>query len=71
MDRLTVVSRRIAFKQADLSRALKGALNAGLKPGSVEIAQDGKIVLKFGDAAPQVPINSFDGWKAKRHARSS
>ena len=71
MDPLTVVSRRIAFKQADLSRALKGALSAGLKPGSVEIDQDGKIIVNFGDAAPLAPTNSFDGWKAKRHARSS
>src|SRR5215203_6571317 len=42
MDPLTVVSRRIAFKQADLSRALKGALSAGLSRGASKSIKTGR-----------------------------
>lgn len=44
------MSRRLAFKQADVSRALKGAIVAGMKVERVEIDQDGKIVLRFDEA---------------------
>jgi hypothetical protein len=64
------MARRVAFKQADVSRALKGAVNAGLKPCRAEIGADGRIVLVFEGAATE-PVTEFDQWKAKRHARSA
>ncbi len=59
------------FKQADLTRAVKGATAAGLKVARVEIDADGKIVLVSSDAAPQGPASDFDAWKGKRDARST
>ena len=64
------MARRVAFKQADVSRALKGAVSAGLKPCRAEIGADGRIVLVF-EGAPPEPVTEFDQWKAKRHARSA
>lgn len=55
-----MMSRRLAFKQADVSRALKGAIVAGMKVDRVEIDQDGKIVLRF-DAAADAPVHSGQG----------
>ncbi len=33
------------FKQADITRALKGTVAAGLEPGSFEVEPDGKIIV--------------------------
>ena len=44
---------RTPFRQADISRAVKGATAAGLVIGRVEIDQDGKIVIVSGDVATQ------------------
>lgn len=35
----------LAFKQTDVTRALKAAKAAGLEIGRVEIARDGRIVI--------------------------
>jgi hypothetical protein len=40
------------FKQGDVTKALKGAVNAGLSVRRVEIDRDGKIVVITGDALP-------------------
>lgn len=42
---------RAAFKQADVTRATKGVIAAGVPVGRVEIARDGKIVITAHDAA--------------------
>ncbi len=59
-------SRRQAFRQADVARALKGALSAGMKPTQVEVTAEGRIVLSFEEAAKPAPADSFDAWKASR-----
>ena len=41
------MSRRVAFTQADVSRALKGAVIAGMAIRQVEIDREGKIVTRF------------------------
>ncbi|WP_416463419.1 hypothetical protein [Sphingomonas sp. VDB2] len=51
--------RRPRFKQADLTRAAKGAVAAGLKVGSAIIGPDGTIKLIFGDVGTNTS-NSFD-----------
>jgi hypothetical protein len=43
-----VTRARTRFRQADISRAVKGATAAGLVIGRVEIDQDGKIVIVYG-----------------------
>ena len=37
--------RRASFKQSDVTRAIKGAANAGMRVGRIEITSNGKIVI--------------------------
>lgn len=45
--------RRSTFKQADLTRALRAALAAGMKPSGYRIDPTGGIVVMFGDGSPR------------------
>jgi hypothetical protein len=51
---------RPAFRQADVTRAVKGARAAGLNIGRVEIDRDGKIVLIVGSEAPEASPEQDD-----------
>lgn len=62
-------SKRQIFRQADVSRALKGALAAGLRPSRAEITAEGRIVMSFDESAPAEPASPFDRWKKNRDAR--
>jgi hypothetical protein len=57
------------FRQADVERAVKAALSAGLTVSSFEISQSGTIRVITtnikGESAPALP---YDEWKAKRDA---
>jgi hypothetical protein len=55
------MSRRAAFRQADLTRALKAAAQAGMHIARIEITPDGKIsiVTAEGAAAADEP-NAWD-----------
>jgi hypothetical protein len=51
------------FKQGDVTKAVKGAVNAGLEVQRVEIDQAGKIVVFAGkvdipNAASETPVNA-------------
>jgi hypothetical protein len=60
--RVHIRSRKsVRFKQADVSRALKGAHKAGLSLSRVEIDLDGKIVLVPNVSTVEAP-NELDGW---------
>ena len=64
-----VMSRRVAFRQADIVRAVKAATKAGLAIGGLRIAPDGAIEL-LRDAPPlDDGAAAFANWKAKRDAR--
>jgi hypothetical protein len=50
-----------AFKQADVTKAIKGAQNAGLDVNRFEIDRTGKIVVFAGRPDNQVsPPNAWD-----------
>ena len=48
------------FTQADVTRAVKGAANAGMRVGRVEIDPAGKIVILSEKVAPPVDPNPWD-----------
>lgn len=60
------------FRQADVTRALKGAMAAGWDVRAAEIGADGQIRLERADkSAENSSQNSYDQWKAKRDARAA
>lgn len=50
------------FKQADVTKAVKGAVAAGIEVARVEIDRDGKIVLIAGQP-PSPTQNEWDAVK--------
>jgi hypothetical protein len=62
---------RRAFLQGDVTRAIKGALAAGIDPGPVEIYPDGRIVIQPNCSARTSASDPFDKWEAQYHARKA
>jgi hypothetical protein len=58
---------RAPFRQADISRAVKGATAAGLSVSKVEIDQNGKIVIVSGEGKPAEAPTPFEAWKARKN----
>jgi hypothetical protein len=54
-------NRPATFRQADVSRAVKGATAAGLTIGRIEIDPTGKIVLVAATEAARGPTGSRSG----------
>ena len=63
------MKRRAAFRQADLTRALKAAKNAGVEIASIRVEPDGTIHIVAGGPEPAA-TNDLDRWLAV-HANSS
>lgn len=61
--------RPLAFRQCDISRAIKGAQIAGIQVSRVEIDSTGKIVL-FAKSDHSEPPSVLEQWK-RDHARTS
>lgn len=49
-----------AFKQADVTRAVKGVQAAGMRIGRVEIDRAGNIVILSERSAPALKANEWD-----------
>lgn len=64
-----MTKRRPSIRQADVTRALKAALGAGLTPTRAEITAEGVIALSFGAPEPATPATALDAWRAKRGTR--
>lgn len=54
-----MTARATRFRQADVTRALRGAIAAGQRVARAEIDPNGKIVIVFGAGAP-VSGNEWD-----------
>jgi hypothetical protein len=52
------MSRRAAFKQSDVTRALKGAVQAGLPVTGYRVEPDGTIMVLFEGKAPAPGANN-------------
>ena len=61
--------RHAAFKQADVTRALRGAVAAGVEIARVEIdARNGNIVI-LTPRYSSSQVTAYDAWKAESDAR--
>lgn len=58
-------SRAARFRQADLTRALRAAVAAGMKPSGCRIDANGDIVVMLGNEAI-AQANSFDALLGER-----
>lgn len=64
-DGLVKKSRSARFLQIDATRALKGAVAAGMKPTAMRIGSTGEIIVTFDDEPAEVS-NSFDAALGQR-----
>ena len=66
-----MAGRPATVKQIDVTRAVKGAVAAGLVVGRIEVDQrTGKIIVHVGEPAPGTAETPLDGWLAN-NARST
>lgn len=56
---------KTAFRQSDVTRAVKGAQAAGMDIARVEIASDGRIVVMFSGHAERSGNAAVESWFAK------
>ncbi len=62
------------FRQADLTRAIKAARNAGVEVARAEIAKDGKIIIVIGETGGAsadielTPDDELERWRKKKSA---
>jgi hypothetical protein len=62
------------FRQSDLTRAIRGARNAGVQVSRAEIGKDGKIIIVVGEAsnvssnAELTPDDELKRWRSKNNA---
>jgi hypothetical protein len=63
--------RVLRFRQADISRAVKGAKAAGISVSQIEIGSDGRIVLISGEPQASQTHDEYANWKANRNARAA
>ena len=60
------MSRRKPFTQADVTRALKAAANAGMKVARFELDPVGKIVVVTSEPIPQGDVDPLAEWRQRR-----
>lgn len=61
---------RVAFRAADVSRAVKGFLKTGLQVSRVEISQTGNIVILAKGTDKSDAEAVAEKWEAEYRARS-
>jgi hypothetical protein len=63
-----------AFRQTDLTRALRAARNAGVEVTRAEIEKDGRIIIVIGEPAGSstdvelTPDRELERWRKKKDA---
>jgi hypothetical protein len=62
--------RQAAFRQTDVSRAIRGAQAVGMPLAGVRITPEGEIFVAFVES-PKTATTAFDEWKAKNDARKA
>jgi hypothetical protein len=59
-----------AFRQSDVTRAVKAVVAAGLEVAGVEVDKTGKIVVLIGKFGEAIQANALDAWMV-RNARAT
>ena len=60
------MGKRHIFTQAAVTRAVRGAVAAGLEPSRVEIAPDGRIILTLTKLSPAAESDAaVENWFAQ------
>lgn len=59
-----------AFKQSDVTRAVKGVMAAGMNVKGVEIGKDGKIIVSVGNTEQPDEESELDQWRTLHGSRS-
>lgn len=54
------MTERGRFRQADITKAIRGAVNAGMQPTLIRIHPDGEIEVGFGSDKSE---SHYDRWK--------
>jgi hypothetical protein len=55
-----------AFKQSDLTKAVRGVVAAGVSVAKVEVDKTGKIVVVVGEPSKSASQSPLDQWIADR-----
>lgn len=65
------MARPSAFRQVDVTRAVRAAQSSGLHVTRIDVAPDGKfsVIIDAGVPSAASPPSPFDEWKAGRDAR--
>jgi hypothetical protein len=66
-----MTGRRVPFRQADVSRALKGARAAGFEFDSVEVMPDGRILIRSQKDSSDSAELDVEKWEAKYRAHQA
>jgi len=59
--------RKLRCTQIEISRAVKGAVAAGVPVTRVELEPDGKIVLFISEPILTQPKDDYAAWKGQRN----
>lgn len=66
------MTQRASFRQADLTRAIKAALDAGLAEGSFVVeCREGAIRVLTGTAAQTQPLSPLERWELENGHRAA
>jgi len=63
--------RAFAFRQSDISRAIKGAQAAGISVKRIEIDPAGKIVIMSGGPEENAGQDLYLTWSERKYARAA
>lgn len=66
------MTKPVSFRQDDLERAIRAALNAGLKPGTFAVeAEGGKVRVLTGVTAQQQHLSPLERWERENGDRAA
>lgn len=65
------MSRRVAFRQADVERAMRAAKAVGCSCPTVEIFPDGRMRVLTAAVSDSPPADEFEAWERENGHRAA